>query len=211
MVSARRATASLATYGGWSALAAAALLLAACGGGRPAASAPASVLLVPAAPGASSASPGASGTSAAAGHVQFPGELIGLQRDTSAGGQAASTLNQEVGTPMSDVLVNSQSAIYGKEPSFFYIMAGGLPASVTAQAVAQSLKQSWSSQGVADVQEFSEGSGVYVVCGHMQNKDDECAWADGVSFGYVLYPPGFASSVSDAASKTSQVHSGVVH
>jgi hypothetical protein len=37
-----------------------------------------------------------------------------------------------------------------------------------------------------------------------------CSWVDHVSFGYVLYSPGFASSLNKAASKTSQIRSGVV-
>jgi hypothetical protein len=35
-------------------------------------------------------------------------------------------------------------------------------------------------------------------------------WADHVSFGVALYPPGFASSLGDGASKTSQIRSAVV-
>jgi hypothetical protein len=147
-----------------------------------------------------------------AGSVSLPSQLIGLAKDTSAQGeQDVSYLDKEYLSPIAKLLVDDKSAIYGKEP-FFFITAGKLPAQATSpDAVAKGIQATWSGTGITNVRVFPAGSVARVICGQLQNKDDECAWVDSMSFGYVLYPPGFASSLDVAASETGQIHSAVVH
>jgi hypothetical protein len=68
-------------------------------------------------------------------------------------------------------------------------------------------------QGFTDARVLPPGpDGAALVCGQRHvtaGTDTVCEWADYVSFGIVLYSPGFVSSLSDAASKTSPIRSAV--
>jgi hypothetical protein len=216
MVPARRVPVTMAIAEGRAALGIAVLVLAACSGHS---SAP-----VAASPAASSPSPAgssparsASPATTTAGAVHLPNHLLGLTRNTSAvAKQSVSYLSRKYVAPLTAILVSEKAAIYGGGQNgatpFFFVVAGELPAQITSpHSVAHKLQMSWSASGINNVKLFPEDpSGGPIVCGQTQNKDDMCSWVDHVSFGYVLYPPGFASSLHDAASKTSQIHSDVL-
>lgn len=216
MVPVRRASAPVAIIGGWAAFGAAVLGLAACGGQHT--TAPATASLAAASPAASSPAAHSSSTGTmTAGAVYLPNKVLGLTNDTSAKAtQDVTYLEKNYAAPLTAVLVGQKAAIYdggqnGATP-FFFVVAGELPAQIASpDNVAQNLQKTWSANGISNVELFPAGSsGAPVVCGQTQNKDDMCSWVDHVSFGYVLYPPGFAPSLHDAASKTSQIHSAVV-
>lgn len=216
MVPVRRASAGAAIIGGWTAVGAAVLVLAACGGQHTTAPVTAS----PAAASPAAPSPAAHSSSAGtttAGAVHLPKQLLGLVKNTSAvAKQSVSYLDKKYVAPLTAVLVGEKAAIYGGRQNgatpFFFVVAGELPAQIASpDNVARNLQKSWSARGISHVKLFPAGSsGGPVVCGQTQNKDDMCSWVDHVSFGYVLYPPGFAPNVHDAAAKTSQIHSAVV-
>lgn len=211
MVPARRVSAAMAIIGGRAALGAAALVLAACGGRHTSA-------LATASPAASSPGPHSSSVATAAtGAVQLPNQLLGLDKNTSAEAkQSVSYLDRNYVAPLTAALVGEKAAIYGGGQNgatpFFFVVAGELPNQIASpDNVARELQKSWSARGITGVKMFPAGlSSVPVVCGQTQNKDNICSWVDHVSLGYVLYPPGYASSLSDAASKTSQIRSGIV-
>ena len=217
MVPVRRASAVVATIGAWASVGSAVFVLAACGGQHAAAPAAAS----PAAASPEAASPAAHSSSGAgtkaAGAVRLPSQLLGLTENTSAmAKQSVSYLDKKYVAPLTAVLAGEKSAIYGGGQNgatpFFFVVAGQLPGQTASpDLVAQNLKKSWSARGISDVKLFPGGpGGGPVVCGQTHNKDDMCAWVDQVSFGYVLYPPGFAPSLPRAASKTRQIHAAVV-
>lgn len=210
MVPARRVSAAMAIIGGRAALGAAVFVLAACGVRHTSA-------LATASPAASSPGPHSSAAAAATGAVQLPNQLLGLNKNTSAEAkQSVSYLDRNYIAPLTAVLVGEKAAIYGGGQNgatpFFFVVAGELPRQIASlDNVAQELQKSWSAKGITGVKMFPAGpSGAPVVCGQTQNKDIICSWVDHVSLGYVLYPPGFASSLNDAASKTSQIRSGIV-
>ena len=210
MVPARRVSAAMAIIGGRAALGAGVLVLAACGGRHTSA-------LATASPAASSPGPRSSAAAAATGAVQLPSQLLGLNKNTSAEAkQSVSYLDRNYIAPLTAVLVAEKAAIYGGGQNgatpFFFVVAGELPKQIASpDKVAHELQKSWSAKGITGVKVFPAGpSAAPVVCGQTQNKDNICSWVDHVNLGYVLYPPGFASSLNDAASKTSQVRSGIV-
>lgn len=210
---ARRVAAAITTIvRGGAALGAAVIALAACGAQH--AAAPAT------APPATS-SPALHSThgagSAAAGAVHFPNQLLGLNKNTSAvAKQSISILDKNYVSPLTAYLVGGKSAIYGGGQNgaspFFFVAAGTLPRPIASpDNVAHKLHRVMLNSHITDTKLFLAGpNGAALVCGHTHNMDTLCFWADHVSFGVVLYPPGFASSLSDGASKTSQIRSAVV-
>jgi hypothetical protein len=211
MIPARQVAAAMAITGGWAALGGAVLALTACAGQHTSAPATAS----PAASSPTAHSSSAASVTADALHL--PNQLLGLDKNTSrTAKQAISVLNKKYFAPLAAVLVGGKTAIYGGGQNaatpFFFVVAGELPAQVASpDNAAQRLQKSWSARGIDNVRLFSAGTrGAPVVCGQTQNKDIMCSWVDHVSFGYVLYSPGFASSLNKAASETSRIRSGVV-
>lgn len=211
MIPARRVAAAMAIIGGRAALVGAVLALAACRGQH--ASAPAT-----ASPAASSPTVhSSSAATATADALHLPNQLLGLDKNTSrTAKQTISVLDKKYVAPLAAVLVGEKMAIYGggqnASTPFFFVAAGELLAPIAApDSVAQNLQKSWSARGIDNVKLFPAGPrGAPVVCGQTQNKDTMCSWVDRVSFGYVLYPPGFSASLKKAASKTSQIHTGIV-
>jgi hypothetical protein len=151
-----------------------------------------------------------------AGAVHFPNQLLGLKRNTSAvAKQSISVLDKDYVSPMTAYLVGGKSAIYGGGQNgatpFFFVAAGALPGPIASpDNVAHKLRGVMLNSHIADAKFFPAGlHGAALVCGHTSNKDTLCFWTDHVSFGAVLYPPGFATGLGDGASKTSQIRSGV--
>ena len=212
MVHARRADAGVTTAGGCTALAAAAIMLAACGGHT--------VTTATTSPAASSSSAQSSSPAAAAtGSVRLPAQLLGLQKNTSATAkQAATIVSKEFASGLTGEVVGGKTAIYGGEQNgaapFFFVTAGAWAQPVASpENVAHPLQEFLRTKGFADARVLPPGpDGAALVCGQRHvtaGTDTVCEWADYVSFGIVLYSPGFVSSLSDAASKTSQIRSAV--
>lgn len=212
MVSARQVVATVTTAGGRVALAAAAILLAACGGQHAAAPATPS-------PAASSPAPQGGTSASATGSVHLPARLLGLKENTSATAmQAASILRRGLASRLTGDVVGEKAAVYGGEQNaspFFLVVAGAWAKQVARpDNVAHLLREFLVAKGFTDARLLPAGPrGEARACGrkHVQaGTDTVCEWADHASFGAVLYPPGFTSSLSDAASQTSQVHAAVV-
>lgn len=213
MVSARRVAAATTTVGGRVALGAAAIVLAACGGQHTASPATAS-------PASSSPAPQSS-NSATTVAVHLPTQLLGQNENTSAAAkQATSILDRQYVSLLTAGLGGSwKTAIYGGNAQnattpttdFFFVIAGTLTRPIASpDNVARKLQNSMLTRGITDAKLFpADANGEALVCGQT-HMDIVCSWADHVSLGYVLYSPGFASSLSDGASKTSQVRSAVV-
>ena len=200
---------AIAVIRGCAAAGAAVIMLAACGG-QPAA-APAASPATPSPP------PHSSSASTAAGAVHFPNQLLGLKRNTSAvAKQTISVLDKDYVSPVTAYLVGEKSAMYSGgqngATSFFFVASGALPGPIASpDNVGHKLRGVMLNSHIADAKFFPAGPhGAAVVCGHTSNKDTLCFWTDHMSFGVVLYPPGFAASLGDGASKTSQIRSGVV-
>jgi hypothetical protein len=211
MCHARRVAAAITAIRCCAAVGAAAVVLAACGGEHLASPATASPAISPSAPHSSAS---ASATTSA---LHFPNQLLGLNKNTSAAAkQSISILAKNYVSPMAGYLVGERSAIYGGGQNgatpFFFVAAGALPRPIAyPDNVAHSLHGVMSNSRITDAKVFLAGSnGTAVVCGHTDNMDTLCFWVDHKTFGAVLYPPGFASSLSGGASKTSQIHSAVV-
>ena len=203
-----------ATIGGRAALGAVAIALAACGGQHTTAAAPAS-------PPASSSAPRSSSpaTAAAGAAVHFPNQLLGQNKNTSAAAkQVIGILNREFVSRLTAELGGGEAAIYGGGESvtapttdFFFVIATALAKPISPDVFARSLQSSMVARGITNAKLFPAGvSGGALVCGQTRS-DIICSWADHVSLGIVLYSPGFASSLSDGASKTRQTRSAVVH
>jgi hypothetical protein len=213
MVPARRAVAGVTTAGLCTALAAAVTMLAACGG-HTMASATTS-------PAASSPSAHSSSSAAVAtGSVRLPAQLLGLQKNTSATAkQAVTIVSREFASRLTGDVVGGKTAIYGGgqngDTPFFFVTAGAWAKRVaTPDKVAHTLQELLRTKGFTDARVLPPGpNGEVLVCGQRHvtaGTDTVCEWADHVSFGAVLYAPGFVSSLSDAASKTSQIRSTIV-
>jgi hypothetical protein len=213
MVPARRAAAGVTTAGGCTALAAAVIMLAACGGHT--------VAAATTSPAASSPSTRSSSSAAAAtGSVRLPAQLLGLQKNTSATAkQAVTIVSREFASRLTGDVVGGKTAIYGGgqngDTPFFFVTAGAWAKRVASpNSVAHALQGFLRTKGFADARVLPPGpSGEVLVCGQRHvtaGTDTVCEWADHVSFGAVLYSPGFVSSLSDAASKTSQIRSAIV-
>jgi len=214
MVRARRVATAVTTAGGCAALAAAAIMLAACGGQQGMAPATSS----PAAPSASVHS--SSSAAAATGSVQFPAQLLGLSQNTSATAkQAVTIVSRGFASRLTGDVVNRKAAIYGGEQNgatpFFFVIAGTWAKHIASpNNVAHALQRFMQSKGFTDVRVFpASPNGEALICGQKHvtaGTDTVCQWADHMSYGGVLYSPGFVSSLSGAASKTSQIHAAVV-
>jgi hypothetical protein len=211
MVPARRVAAGVTTAGGCAALAAAAIMLAACGGHTVA---PATTSPAASSPSAHSSSLGA----AASGSVRLPAQLLGLHKNTSATAkQAATIVSREFASRLTGDLVGGKTAIYGGEQNgatpFFFVSAWAKHIA-SPNNVAHTLQKFMRTKGFTGARVLPPGpNGEALVCGHRHvtaGTDTVCYWADHISFGGVLYSPGFVSSLSDAASKTSQIRSTVV-
>jgi hypothetical protein len=149
--------------------------------------------------------------------VYFPNQLLGRNKNTStAAKQAISTLDKQYASPLAAYLVGGKSAIYGGGQNgatpFFFLVAGALPKPIASpDNIAHKLHSVMLVSRITDAKLFPGPNGATVVCGHTHNMDTLCFWVNHVSFGVVLYPPGFASSLNDGASKTSEIRSAVVH
>jgi hypothetical protein len=213
MVPSRRAGAGVTTARGCVILAAAAIMLTACGGQHTVAPAATS-------PAASSPSAHSSSPAAATGSVRLPAQLLGLNKNTSAAAQQAVTIvGRQFTSRLTGDVVSGQSAIYGGEQNgatpFFFVTAGTWAERVASpDNFARTLQEFMRTKGFTDVRVLPPGpDGEALVCGQKHvtaGTDTVCYWADHVSLGLVLYSPGFVSSLSEAASKTSQIHSSVV-
>jgi hypothetical protein len=213
MVPACRAAAGVTTARGCVVLAAAAIMLAACGGQHTVAPATTS-------PAASSPSAHSSSSAVATGSVQLPAQLLGLKKNTSAAAkQAVTIVSRQFASRLTGDVVGGKTAIYGGEQNgatpFFFVTAGTWAKHVASpDNVAHTLQGFMRTKGFTDVRVLPPGpDGEALVCGQKHvtaGTDTVCYWADHVSLGLVLYSPGFVSSLSDAASKTSRIHSTVV-
>ena len=213
MVPARRAAAAVTTRGGCVTLAIAAIMLTACGGPHSA---------VPAtSPAASSTNAHSSSSRApASGSVQLPAQLLGLEKNTSATAkQAVNILGKEFASRVMGNVVGEKSAIYGGAQNgatpFFFVVAGTWAEHVASlNNAAHVLQKFMQTQGFTDASVLPAGpNGEALVCGQKHvtaGTDTVCYWAHHVTFGIVLYSPGFVSNLSDAASKTSQIRGAVV-
>jgi hypothetical protein len=151
--------------------------------------------------------------------VRLPAQLLGLQKNTSATAkQAATIVSKEFASGLTGEVVGGKTAIYGGEQNgaapFFFVTAGAWAQPVASpENVAHPLQEFLRTKGFTDARVFPPGpDGAALVCGQRHvtaGTDTVCEWADYVSFGIVLYSPGFVSSLSDAASKTSQIRSAV--
>ena len=188
-------------------------MLTACGGQHtvaPAATSPAA-----SSPSAHSGSP-----AAATGSVQLPAQLLGLNKNTSAAAKQAVTLvNRQFSSNLAHEVVGEKAAIYGGEQNgatpFFFVTAGAWAEYVASpDNAAHILQKFMRTKGFTNVGVVPPGpDGVALVCGQKHvtaGTDTICYWADHVTLGLVLYSPGFVSSLSEAASKTRQIHSSVV-
>jgi len=213
MIPPRRIAAAVTAVGGRAAFGAAVIMLAACGGQHtgPRATTP---------PATSSPAPHSSNPAAAAtGSVHLPAQLLRLKKNTSTTAmQALSILRRQLASRLTGKVVGEKAAIYGGEqnaPLFFLVVAGAWAKRVTSlDDVAHGLREYLATHGFADARLLPAGpSGEALICGHKHvqtGTDTLCYWADPVSFGIVLYPPRFISSLSEGASRTSQIRSAVV-
>ena len=210
----RRAATATATLGSRAAIGAVAIALAACGGQHTAASATDSS-------SASSPAPRSTGSAATAagGVVHFPDQLLGRNKNTSAGAkQVVGLLNAQFVSRLTAALGAGKAAMYGGGKSattpttnFFFVIASALDRPISPDSFARKLKSSMLAKGVTDAKVFpADANGRALACGQAQS-DIICSWADHVSLGIVLYSPGFASNLNDGASKTGQIRSAVVH
>jgi hypothetical protein len=152
--------------------------------------------------------------------VRLPAQLLGLQQNTSATAkQAATIVSREFASRLTGDVVGGKTAIYGGGQNgatpFFFVTAGSWAERVASpNSVAHTLQKFMRTKGFTDARVLPPGpNSEALVCGQRHvtaGTDTVCYWADHISFGGVLYSPGFVSSLSDAASKTSQIRSTVV-
>jgi hypothetical protein len=211
MVPVRRVAAAIRAIGGRAALGAAAIMMVACGAQHTSAPATASAA-------ASSPAPHNSNSATAAGLVSLPNQLPGRNKNTSAvAKQAVSVLDRTYVSPLTaDLHGTWKAALYGGgqngETPFFFVVAGKLDKRIASpDSVAHRLQNSMVGRGITDAKVFPAGPGGEALVCARTHMDIICSWADHVSFGVVLYSPGFASSLNDGASKARQVRSAVVH
>ena len=150
----------------------------------------------------------------------MPAELLGLKENTSATAmQAISILRKGIASGSMGQLIGEKAAIYGAEHNaaqpFFLVIAAEWAKRVASPDNAAHVIQGFLvTKGFTDAELLPAGSpGEALVCGHKHvqtGTDTVCEWADHMSFGAALYPPGFTSSLSDAASQTNQIYSAVV-
>jgi hypothetical protein len=150
----------------------------------------------------------------------MPAQLLGLKENTSTTAmQAISILRKGIASGSMGQLIGEQAAIYGAEHNaaqpFFLVIAADWAKRVASPDNAAHVIQGFLvTKGFTDAELLPAGSpGEALVCGHKHvqtGTDTVCEWADHMSFGAALYPPGFTSSLSDAASQTNQIYSAVV-
>lgn len=213
MVPARRAAGGVTAAGGCTVLAAAAIMLAACGGQHTAA---------PATTSAAASSPSAHSSSSAAavtGSVQLPAQLLGLNKNISATAkQAIPTVSQQFASPLMRDVAGGRTAIYGGQNDatpLVFVSAGMWAKHLgSPDNAAHELQEFLRTKGFTDARVLPPGpDGEALACGQRHiapGTNTVCYWADHLTFGVAVYSSGFVSSLSDAASKTSQIRSAVV-
>ena len=142
-----------------------------------------------------------------------------MENTSATAMQAISILRKGIASRSMGQLIGEKAAIYGAEhnaaqPFFLVIAAEWAKRVASPDNAAHVIRGFLVTKGFTDAKLLLAGSpGEALVCGHKHvqtGTDTVCEWADHMSFGAVLYPPGFTSSLSDAASQTSQIHSAVV-
>jgi hypothetical protein len=150
----------------------------------------------------------------------MPAQLLGLKQNTGATAmQAIGILRKGIASRSMGQLIGEKAAIYGgghngAQPFFLVVAAEWAKRVASLDNAAHVIQEFLVTKGFTDARLLPAGpSGEALVCGHKHvpaGTDTVCEWADHMSFGAALYPPGFTSSLSDAASETGQVHSAVV-
>jgi hypothetical protein len=168
--------------------------------------------------GASSASSAASSAASTqrattpTGAVQFPATLFGLEQDTGA---QAQKLDQETGQMlgMMGMFAHPHVALYGSMDTGNMFILGVTELTAAAKKYSQpisaaSLRTGFLVQGSKDVQSFPAGTpGAVLGCGHVTRAgitEILCLRYSKQTIGMAIYFNGSASSLSDAAAKTSQ-------
>jgi hypothetical protein len=156
-------------------------------------------------------------TSSPDGAIRFPVTLFGFRQDT---GPEAQKVDREIAQmfAMMGMFTHPHVALYGSLATgdVFIVGVTDLTAAAKkygAKPSAASIHRAFLMQGSPDGRSFPAGApGAVLECGHMARgglKGILCMRYDKKIMGLVLYFNGSASSLSDAASKTSQAISAI--
>ncbi len=146
-----------------------------------------------------------------AGAIQFPPSLFGFGQDTSA---QAQKLDQNMAQmlAMMGMFAHPHVALYGSMETGDMFIVGVTDLTTAAQKYSQpisaaSLRTGFLAQGAQDIQSFPAGApGVVLGCGHVTRAgitEILCLRYSKTIIGMAVYLNGSASSLSDAAAKTS--------
>jgi hypothetical protein len=168
-------------------------------------------------PSAASSAVAAQQTSSPDGAIHFPGTLFGFHQNTSA---EAQKVDREIARlyAMMGMFTHPHFALYGSTATgdLFIVGVSDLTAAVRKYGLkpsAASIHRAFLIQGSQDGRSFPAGTpGAVLGCGHIRRGGVSgiiCMRYDKKTIGVVTYFNGSASSLSDAASKTSRAMSAI--
>ena len=134
--------------------------------------------------------------------------LFGVARNTSAQAQqVAQQMTHQFA--MFGGLTHPQAAVYGENPDFIVVISDLSAAAKKygGKASAAGLRRGFLIMGIKGVRTFPAGKGAVLGCGHLTRSGISATFCMRYSkkhVGLVTYFTGVESSLSDAASKTSQ-------
>lgn len=149
--------------------------------------------------------------SSSSGAIHFPAALFGLAHNTSVPAQqVARQPTRELA--LMGMFAHPQAAVYGASPASRLLVVAITDLSASAKkyggkASAAGLRRGFLIMGITDARRFPAGTGVKQACGHVRRSVTNmilCMTYGKKTVGMAMYFKGAASSLSDAASKTSQ-------
>jgi len=150
------------------------------------------------------------------GSITLPRTLLSLPRATSAAAdRLARNLRNSEATHSHGRLWNIMAGIYGSPTgAWLAIAAGGICGTCYAKSTSV-VERGLVRSGYSGVRAFPAGSkGGSLACGSRQIRSGtllHCIWVDKMTAGDVLFAPGSASGLAEAAAKTNQVRAAVEH
>ena len=169
-------------------------------------------------PAPAAGSPAAAVSNPAAGGVpHFPGQLFGLNKNTSQTAHALGRVFASVFALAPTKFRGAQSAVYGSlSGPAVVLFAASWSGAAAHKATSAAVDRATAIGGVkgggsTDPQSFPAGPhGGSLECGHVNRNGQSarvCVWADKMTYGGAIYILGPTSSLSGAASKTNQARS----
>lgn len=149
--------------------------------------------------------------------IHFPATLLGLARNTSPAYEQAIRSGTQLLTEMG-VFTHPEAALYGSSTGPLILVAGAEWSARAkkygvAKISAASARKGFLIQGSPGARAFPAGAlGARLACGHVKRAgltEIDCAWFDKKGVAVVVYFPGSASNLTDAAARTNRAVSAI--